>query len=278
MSDLDIIDPSSPLPDEPTPQPAENPAHQADQHQEDAATSTEADQTGAETEGVDDGGDDGPKKPAKGVQKRLDELTRNWRDAERDRDRWRDMAMRGGQPQQPGAEPKPAPSPGAAPKPEDFPTYDAYLIAQAKHELRQELTQAEREKAQEQEATQVASGWRTQVDTAKGKYADFEAVAFSAPISESVAHMVAASDVGADLAYHLGKNPDEARRISALPPVVAARELGRLEAKLSAAPPPKPTQAPPPVPMVNGRGTQPRDPNAMSYDEYKAMRMGKSKK
>ncbi|CAO3372882.1 hypothetical protein [Azospirillum argentinense] len=277
MSDLDIIDPSSPLPDELPPQPAGNPAQQAEQ-QEDAATSTEADQTGAETEGTDDGGEDGPKKPAKGVQKRLDELTRNWRDAERDRDHWRDMAMRGGQPQQPGPEPKPTPAAEAAPKPEDFPTYDAYLIAQAKHQLRQELTQAEREKAQEQEATQVATGWRAQVDAAKGKYGDFEAVAFSAPISESVAHMVAASDVGADLAYHLGKNPDEARRISALPPVAAARELGRLEAKLSAAPPPKQTQAPPPVPTVNGRGTPTRDPNAMSYEEYKAMRMGKSKK
>ncbi|CAO3447867.1 hypothetical protein [Azospirillum argentinense] len=279
MSDLDIIDPSSPLPDEATPQPAGNPAQQAEQ-QEGAATSTEADQTGAETEGTDDGGEDGPRKPPKGVQKRLDELTRNWRDAERDRDHWRDMAMRGGQPQQPApdANPKPKPDADAAPKPEDFPTYDAYLIAQAKHEFRQEAIQAERTKAQEQQASQVATNWRTQVDTAKGKYADFEAVAFSAPISNSVAHMVAASDVGADLAYHLGKNPDEARRISALPPVAAAREIGRLETKLSTAPPPKSTQAPPPVPTVNGRGTPTRDLNAMSYAEYKAARMGKSKK
>ncbi|NUB07016.1 hypothetical protein FW320_12630 [Azospirillum sp. Vi22] len=284
MSDLDIIDPSSPLPDEPTLQPAGNPAQQADQHQEEPASSAEADQTGADPEGTDDLADDGPKKPPKGVQKRLDELTRNWRDAERDRDHWRDMAMRGGQPPQ-QQEQKPAPAVNAAPKPEDFPTYDAFLIAQAKHELRQEMTQAEQAKVQEQQAkvqeqqaSQVATNWRTQVDTAKGKYADFEAVAFSAPISEPVAHMVAASDVGADLAYHLGKNPDEARRISALPPVAAARELGRLEAKLSAAPPPKPTQAPPPPPTVNGRGTPTRDPNAMSYAEYKAMRMGKSKK
>jgi hypothetical protein len=35
---------------------------------------------------------DAPK--AKGVQKRLDELTRNWRETERDRDHWRELAMR----------------------------------------------------------------------------------------------------------------------------------------------------------------------------------------
>lgn len=282
MSELDIIAPAT-LPDEPPPQPAGNPAPQADQHQEDAATSTEADQTGADDLEHDDGAEgdnaDQPKKP-KGVQKRLDELTRQREDAKRERDYWRDMAMRGGQPQQPPNAPAPqtaAPPADAAPKIEDFQSYDDFLVAKAKHELRQEMTQAERAKAAAQESAQVATNWRTQVEAAKGKYADFEEVAFTAPLSEPVAQMVAASDIGADLAYHLGKNPDEARRISALSPVAAAREIGRLEAKLSTAPSPKTTQAPPPVPTVTGRSSPQRDPNAMSYEEYKAMRMGKKK-
>src|SRR5689334_5427715 len=51
------------------------------------------------------GGTNAPAKPKpSGVQKRLDELTRNWRQAERDRDHWREQATRNqSQPAQPQA-------------------------------------------------------------------------------------------------------------------------------------------------------------------------------
>lgn len=156
-----------------------------------------------------------------------------------------------------GAKPETAKSPtvvpGAAPKQEDFPTYDAFLIAQAKHELRQEMTQEERSRAERATQNEIASNWQRQVDAGRKEFGDFEEVAFSAPISESVARIVAESEMGAKLAYYLGTNPAEARRISALPATSAARELGKLEVKLSAPPPPKKTTAaPPPPPTVNG--------------------------
>lgn len=62
-------------------------------------------------------------------------------------------------------------------------------------------------------------------------------------------------DAGADVIYHLGNNPDEAARIASLSPTKQATELARLEAKLTAPPPPKKLpSAPPPVDAINGRG------------------------
>lgn len=54
--------------------------------------------------------------------------------------------------------------------------------------------------------------------------------------------------------HHLGKNPDDAVRISTLPPIAMAAELGRLSASLGAPKPPPPvSKAPDPiVPVVGG--------------------------
>lgn len=147
----------------------------------------------------------------------------------------------------------PAAVPDAPPKIEDYQSYDDFLVAKAKHELRQEMTKEERSRAERATQEDTAAKWRAQVQAGVREFDDFEEVAFSAPISEPVARIVAESEMGAKLAYYLGANPDEARRISALPVTSAARELGKLEVKLSAPPPPKKTTAaPPPPPTVNG--------------------------
>jgi hypothetical protein len=58
------------------------------------------------------------------------------------------------------------------------------------------------------------------------------------------------------LAYHLGANPKEAERISRLPPLLQAKEIGRIEAKLAADPPTKKTSsAPSPISPVTARST-----------------------
>jgi hypothetical protein len=59
---------------------------------------------------------------------------------------------------------------------------------------------------------------------------------------------VTALDHGADVFYALGKDPGEAIRIIGLPPAKQAIELARMEAKLTAPPPPKPvSRAPSPI-------------------------------
>lgn len=117
-----------------------------------------------------------------------------------------------------------------------------------------------------------------QVSSARAKHADFDAVAFNpeVTITSEMAGFLRQSEQFADLAYHLGKNPDEAEKIAALPPLDQVRALVRLEDRLSAPPPqPKTTKAPPPPPTVSGSSGAGKDPSRMSYEEYKRFRLGK---
>jgi hypothetical protein len=92
-----------------------------------------------------------------------------------------------------------------------------------------------------------------------------------------MAETIRASDSGPDVAYHLGQNPKEAERISALPPFLQAKEIGRIEAKLAAEPPSKKTSsAPAPIKPVTARNTNtgvidttdPRSTQTMSTSEW----------
>ena len=56
-----------------------------------------------------------------------------------------------------------------------------------------------------------------------------------------MARAIQASDIGPDVLYHLGSNPKDAARISRLDPILQAREIGKIEAQLGAAPPVKKT-------------------------------------
>jgi len=75
-------------------------------------------------------------------------------------------------------------------------------------------------------------------EEARAKYDDFEQVAYNPnlPITNVMAETIQASDIGPDLAYYLGANPKEADRISRLSPYLQAKEIGRLEVKLTTEP------------------------------------------
>jgi len=78
------------------------------------------------------------------------------------------------------------------------------------------------------------------------------------------------SERGPEIAYHLGQNPRLAREIARLSPLQAARELGRIEAKLAERPKaPAVSKAPPPAPTL--AATEPaveKDPEKMSDKEW----------
>jgi len=210
------------------------------------------------------------------LNERFAELTRLRRDAERDRDHWRDLAIR-------HQSPKPA-EPAAPPLQVDKPKtladfnfdegqHQAYLFQQsakaateaAKRELRAEQEAQRKQRELSEYATRVR-------DFAKDK-PDFNEVANYAPISDQVAEMVIRAEQGPEIAYHLGKNPDVATSLSALPPSVAAFELGMLAAKLKydreqvSKAKTVLSQAPPPAPRIEGAGegglkAKPDDPES----------------
>ena len=113
----------------------------------------------------------------------------------------------------------------------------------------------------------------------RGKYDDFDQVAYNPnlPITDVMAETIRASEIGPELAYHLGSNPKEADRIARLSPFLQAKEIGKIEAKLAAEPPQKKiSSAPAPISPVTARATNPgvtdttdpRSTKAMSDSEW----------
>lgn len=207
-----------------------------------------------------------------GVQERINELTRKWRTTERELDYWRNQAMSAQQPQQPTAQVQ---QPQGKPNPDDFDDYDQYLDKLADWKFQEKLndyTKQQKQTQEQQRQQNVATQFAMRAEQFKQQNPDFEMVAYTAPISDAVSMIIAESELGPQIAFTLGKNHDEARRISSLPVVSAAREIGKLEAKLSIPPPKTTTQAPDPIQTVDGSETARKDPAKMTPEEYRDWR------
>jgi hypothetical protein len=204
----------------------------------------------------------------RGVQKRIDRLTR---------DKYRLQAeLEVVRKQAPQPEPQQKPETGE-PKADQFKSYEEYLDARAewKAERRVEKRLGElRETAQRQagqaEQEKLQSQWEKRVSEALTTYDDFEEVALSpeVPISEPMMAAILRSPKGADVAYHLGKNHDLAAQIAALDPIGAAIRIGELAATLTRPTPKKTTGAPPPINPVGGRASTSTDPAQMTDAEF----------
>lgn len=121
----------------------------------------------------------------------------------------------------------------------------------------------------------IEKAWGESILAAKAVYADFEQVALSreVPITPQVAQLIKTSDKPADVAYWLGQNRAIAAQISTLPPVEAARAIGRIEAMVSAPKAKTQSSAPAPItPVKGGGGGMSKDPDRMTPDEYRAWR------
>jgi hypothetical protein len=178
---------------------------------------------------------------------------------------------------------------GKAPPREDDPD-DPFGINRALHKQREEdanergreleerATDAERRAqalAEERMRTRMEA-YGEQRAEAKKSYADFDDVIAVASRSDVVAphiaEMVIESDQAADVAYYLGKNPALARQISQMAPLEAARELGRIEARVTRPKPRTETTAPDPIAPVRGKASAGKDPDKMTPQEWRTWR------
>ena len=183
----------------------------------------------------------------KGVQKRINKLTARLREAEEK------LAQ---------ASAKPPEVNDKEPKIEDFDfDPDKYEEARVAYRVRQELSKAEKEKQAQieskaqQEAINIA---REKFDLASEKYDDFEDVVYKNQfVTDDMVKAVFFSDLGPEIAYFLGKNPEESKRIASLPPMRQLIELGKLEARFTVKPEPKTTKAPEPIKPVSSAGKAP---------------------
>lgn len=110
---------------------------------------------------------------------------------------------------------------------------------EAREELKQTLTAAQEQKqreAQEAQQAEVQKRLDSVVMRGQAKFQDFDAVINSglAPfLSQTLREAIGESDVADDVAYYLGKNPQEAARIAGLSERQMVRELTKLESKLT---------------------------------------------
>ena len=161
------------------------------------------------------------------------------------------------------------------PAPDDFDNAAKYAEALAEQKAQQLVQQ--REAAQQQ--ARLVEAYHEKEEEARGKYDDFEQVAYNPnlPVTDVMAQSIQASDVGPDIIYYLGSNPKESARIANLSPILQAKEIGKIEAKLAADPPVRKTStAPAPIAPVTARSTStpaydttdPRSVKAMSTSEW----------
>ncbi len=235
------------------------------------------------------------KKPFKNVQKRIDKLTKRAADERREKEYWKEQALKTqAQKQESKAEDVQeqvqAKSSDDTPQPEDFDSHADYVRAIAKWEFRQEreLEKAsERENSLKKEIHEKRLNFANQAKEIAAAEADYDEVMDGIDgvmIPPSVQSILLESESGARLAYELAKDSKEFKRICELPPLAAARAIGRVEARLEKESDKtetktkelKTTKAPKPISPIGAKNTGSvkktiHDPN-LSQSEYEQLR------
>ena len=224
-------------------------------------------------EGDDQSGEEKPQeKPKRSARERINELTKRAHEAEREVQRLREASER-----------KPAES-TEKPIPDRFGSYDEYVEALADWKADQRVAEsfkrrdAERSQAAEARAAEAkAQAWAERQSEFREATPDYDAVVgkSAVQIAPHVVDTLLDSESGPELAYHLAKRPETVKRINALSPLSAARELGRIEATLSnpAAPQIKPaSKAPAPITPVRSSAPAAVDLASANMDQYIAAR------
>ena len=208
-----------------------------------------------------------------GVQERIDELTRFRREAERDRDYWRDLAMKH-QPEQPKEE-EPV-------KPVEFKTledfdydegaYQRYMFDTVTEQATQKALDAVKQERAQGDAEQRVNNFRARMSEYATKVDDYYHVVENPalPMDQKMIDIVQSMESGPEIVYHLGKNIPLAQQIAKLSPIQAAVEIGRIEAQLQAEKKAgSVSKAPPPAPKIEGTNQViEKDPDSMTMEQW----------
>lgn len=207
-------------------------------------------QTTGTTEAQTDGADGGKDSPAAKTftQAELDEIVQREKAkaaAKAERKAFREATQRLQRQQAP-----------QEPAREQFRDEESFGKAQLEYLAEQRAEEKLRERERQQQAERMQESFLEKAEKASERYPDFQDVVSNPnlPINEAMAEFIAESDHGAEVAYHLGKNPMKAAQIAQMSPVKAARELARIESELASKPKATPSKAPDPIRPVGQRG------------------------
>lgn len=220
-------------------------AEETEESTEDSDTSegteeSEDNESDDESESDDEDDEDKPKPKKKGgFKRRIDKLNSKLSAKEQELEYWRKQALER-KDIDAEREQKQAPlRPDGKPSADDFDSHEEYVEALTDWKLEQKLSEREQKQKETELKTEfqkAVSTYQERVQEFKKSHKDFDRVIESAEditLSLTVQDTLLTSELGPQLAYELSKNVEELERINALPPFQAARELGKLEAKLS---------------------------------------------
>lgn len=247
----------------------------AEVQEEIAAPSTEeqneSTESATETEQQESQAEGEAQKSKGGFQRRIDKLTREKSDAEREKEFWRQEALRN------------LPNDGKAkeePKTPDKPTRETFAsdddfyeaLTDWKLDRREEKkTQESKEKAAVQPLFEARQKFAETVDD----YHEVMRAATNIPVSQNMLPYLNDPEIGPELGYFLATNPDEAKTLAKLGPVILAKTIVELQSRfkpasektatVSKAPPPPTTAG-----KVSAQST--KDPGDMNPAEYRVWR------
>jgi hypothetical protein len=222
--------------------------------------------------------EDEPNKSSKGVQKRFNKLTKKNSELQRQLDQERSEKERLISERQPQTPTKPPQDTSGEPDPNNFETYAEYNRALVRHEakvIREEEKRQEAEQRIQSELVEAGKKFEKNLESAKSKYDDFDDVFDpDLQVNGAMQAVMLDSDVGADIAYYLCKNPDEAAEIASMNPSQASRRMGLIEARFlnsedTPGQPKKVSKAPTPVNGLKG-STSKTNGVPEDIDQFKA--------
>jgi hypothetical protein len=143
-----------------------------------------------------------------------------------------------------------------APSRDQFQSDAEFVKSLTEFTIQQALPKALDAQKQQQQQTQVATDYDVRLAKVQQVHADYQDVVSGIDdiiFQPEILDTIKTSELGPEIAYHLGKNPDEAAFIASLPATRALVELGKLESKLIPVKPAiKASKAPDPIKPVAG--------------------------
>lgn len=170
---------------------------------------------------------------------------------------------------------------GDPPKEDEYEDWFAYERAMNAYETDKRIaTRDIRRQAQEAQAVSrrhsetILQDFQDRQYEARKAISDFDQVvgAVQTPLAPHAIQLLLESEKGAVIQYHLAKNPDALERLNGMSPLAAAKEIARLEDRLSLPNPKTATKAAPPIKAPKGGASPVVDLSKMSMEDYVAHR------
>ena len=168
------------------------------------------------------------------------------------------------------------------PREENYSSYGEYLEDLADWKADQKLQEWQQSKSEEankqkeqQEKQTLKQRTEDIVKRGEEKYDDFEDALrnFDVELSQPAFMAITESDIAEDVTYYLATHEAEAKRIAALSPYAQAKEIGKLEEKLTKPPVKEISKAPDPIkPVTSGKAANDTLSDNMSMDDWMAAR------